>query len=260
MRKILISAMAVLSLISFTACGKTANEANKSPEKNITISAAASLKDALNELKPKYEQKNNVKLTLNFGSSGTLQKQIEQGASVDIFISAGMKQMDDLNAKNLIDKDTKKNLLKNKLVLIVSNDYKDKIKSINDVINNDVKISVGEPASVPAGQYAKETLTNLNQWDKISSKIVYGKDVTQVATYVEKGEAAAGIVYNSDTISLKNCSIVQIFDEKLHKPILYPEAVISSSKNKDEAKKFLEYLNSEDAKATFKKYGFETVS
>ncbi|MTK11002.1 MAG: molybdate ABC transporter substrate-binding protein [Clostridiaceae bacterium] len=252
--------MTVLSLISFTACGKTANETAKAPEKNITISAAASLKDALNELKPKYKQKNNVKLTLNFGSSGTLQKQIEQGASVDVFISAGAKQMDDLNTKNLIDKDTKKNLLKNKLVLIVSNDYKDKIKSIDDVLSNDVKISVGEPASVPAGQYAKDTLTSLKQWDKISPKIVYGKDVTQVATYVEKGEVAAGIVYNSDTIGLKNCSIVQIFDEKLHKPILYPEAVISSSKNKDDAKKFLEYLSSEDAKATFKKYGFETIN
>lgn len=260
MKKFLISTLALLTLFSFTGCGQKTSETDKKVEKNITISAAASLKDALNEIKPKYEEKNGTKLTYNFGASGTLQKQIEEGAGVDIFISAGAKQMDDLVSKNLMDKDTKNNLLKNQLVLIVSSDYKDKIKTVNDILNNDVKISVGEPASVPAGQYAKDSLTKLNIWDKVSPKIVYGKDVTQVATYVEKGEAAAGIVYKSDTVGLKNCSITQTFDETLHKPILYPEAIVSSSKNKEEAKKFLEYLNSEEAKSIFKKYGFETVS
>ncbi|MBV7272954.1 molybdate ABC transporter substrate-binding protein [Clostridium thailandense] len=257
MKKILISALAVFTLFSFTSCGQKPAENTKTTEKNITISAAASLKDALTEIKSKYEQKNGTKLTYNFASSGTLQKQIEQGASVDVFISAGAKQMNDLVSKNLIDKDTKNDLLKNQLVLIVSNDSKDKIKTINDVLNNNVKIAVGEPASVPAGQYAKDSLTKLNIWDKINPKIVYGKDVTQVATYVEKGEAAAGIVYKSDTVNLKNCFIAQTFDESLHSPIVYPEAVLSSSKNKEEAKKFLEYLNSDEAKDIFKKYSFE---
>ncbi len=253
MKKILSILMLFLTFAGLTACsGKSSKEA-----KPITISAAASLRDALNELKPKFEEKNNIKLTFNFGSSGALQKQIEQGASVDLFVSAGVKQMTDLEKNNLIEKDSKNNLLKNKLVLILSNDYKDKIKKIQDVENNNVKLSIGESASVPAGQYAKETLTKLNMWDKLNSKFVYGKDVTQVATYVEKGECAAGIVYNSDAVNLKNCFIAQVFDENLHKPIVYPEAIITSSKNKEEAKKFMEYLSSDEAKNVFKKYGFE---
>lgn len=260
MKKILLALSTLfIFLVSLVGCGQTAKQQTQTKSSNITISAAASLKSALDEMKTKYEQKSGDKLTFNYGSSGSLQKQIEQGASVDLFISAGASQMDALANKNLIDKNSRKNILSNKLVLIVSKDYKDKIKNISDLQNMNVKIALGESSSVPAGQYAKETLTKLNLWDKLSPKFVFAKDVTQVANYVEKGDATAGIVYKSDTVTLKNCTIAQTFDESLHKPIVYPAAIVTSSKNKDAAKKFLQYLQSAEAKSIFEKYSFQVA-
>lgn len=257
MKKFFLVTAALLSTLYFTGCSSNkAEEASIKESKSITICAAASLREALNEIQPKFEKDKNIKLNFNFGSSGALQKQIEEGAPADVFISAGVKQMDALQSKNLIEKDSRKNLLGNKLVLIVPEEHKDKIKNVSDLVDKDVKISIGEPESVPAGQYAKDSLTYLKIWDKLSNKIVYAKDVKQVVAYVEKGEVAAGIVYSSDATTLKNSSIVETFEEKTHKPIVYPEAIISESKDKASAKLFIDYLNTDISKQTFEKYGF----
>ncbi len=256
MKRILLILTVLISAIYLSGCAQPQQQVQQS-SKNITICAAASLRDALNEIQPRFEQEKGIKLTFNFGSSGALQKQIEEGAPADIFISAGKKQMDALEDKNLIDKESRKNILGNKLVLIVPNEYKDNIKTVSDLVNMDVKISIGEPESVPAGQYAKDSLTYLNLWDKLNSKIVNAKDVKQVVAYVEKGEVAAGVVYNSDAAVIKNSTIVQIFDENSHKPIVYPGAIISASKDKEAAKAFWDYLNTDSAKQIFEKYGFD---
>lgn len=252
MKRILLALTILIFALSFSGCTQQVQKGSDA----ITICAAASLKDVLCEIQPKFEQEKGIKLTFNYGSSGTLQKQIEEGAPADIFISAGKKQMDTLEAKNLIDKESRKDLLSNKLVLIVPDEYKNKIKTATDLADKDVKISIGEPESVPAGQYAKDSLIYLNLWDKLSSKIVYAKDVKQVAAYVEAGEVAAGVVYNSDAVVIKNSTVVQVFDENSHKPIVYPEAIVSASKNKESAKIFLDYLNTDSTKEIFEKYMF----
>ncbi|AKN31857.1 molybdenum ABC transporter substrate-binding protein [Clostridium carboxidivorans P7] len=257
MKKNLLVLSILAATLIFSGCSQKNSETSKQSPKNITISAAASLKESLTEIQPKFEKDNNVKLTFNFGASGTLQKQIEQGAPADVFISAGKQQMDNLEKENLIDKSSRKNLLNNKLVLIVAKDYKDKIKSTSDLVNINSKLAMGEPTVVPAGQYGKESLEKLNIMDKVQSKIVYAKDVKQVVQYVENGEAAAGIVYKSDATVLKNSTIAETISESSHKPIVYPEAIVTASKEKETAKKFLDYLTTDSSKEIFKKYGFE---
>ncbi|SFA86890.1 molybdate ABC transporter substrate-binding protein [Clostridium frigidicarnis] len=254
MKKLMILLGVSILIFSLAACEK--NYVNEE-KKSITISAAASLKEGLEEIKPEFEKKYNVNIAFNFGGSGTLQKQIEEGAPVDVFISAGKKQMDELEDKKLIEENSRKDLLENELVLVASNNYKDKIKNINDVVINDVNMSIGTVESVPAGQYAKEALTKLNLWDKISNKLVYAKDVKQVANYVDRGEVAAGIIYKSDAMVLKNSVIAQTFDEETHSLIVYPCGVIKNSNNKDYAEEFLEYLSSDECKSIFVKYGFK---
>lgn len=252
MKRVSIILVIMVCALSLVSCSKQVQQSA-----NITVCAAASLKDALNEIQPDFEQGKGIKLTFNFGASGTLQKQIEEGAPADLFISAGKKQMDALETGKLIDKESRVNLLGNKLVLIIPDEYKDKIKSASDLVDKAEKISIGEPETVPAGQYAKDSLTYMNLWDKLNSKIVYAKDVKQVVAYVESGEAAAGIVYNSDATVLKNSTIAQTFDESSHKPILYPAAIVTASKEKEAAKVFLDYLQSNNAREIFQKYGFD---
>lgn len=259
MRKKALILTVLTAILLFGGCSqKTSTPTTPVSQKTITVSAAASLKKAMTEIQPLFEKEKGIKVSLNFGSSGTLQKQIEQGAPTDVFISAGKTQMDALQTGKLIDSESRKNLLTNKLVLIVPNDKKDKIKTAEDLVLNADKISIGEPKSVPAGKYAQDSLTYLKLWSKLSSKIVYAKDVEQVVTYVESGSVAGGFVYNSDAsvAGLKNSSVVEIMDEKTHKPIVYPEAIITASKDKVSAKAFIDYLSTDAAKQIFKKYGF----
>lgn len=256
MRRNIIAFILLMSILWLPGCGQSSKDAAGSQSKEITVFAAASLKDALDEIKPGFEQCNNIRLVFNLAASGTLQKQIEEGAPADLFISAGKKQMDVLEGNSLIDKDSRKNILENKLVLVVAKEYKDKIKTASDFEGMEVKLSIGEPETVPAGQYARESLKNMGQWDMLSSKLVLAKDVKQVLTYVENGEVAAGIVYSSDAAVMKDGTVAQRFDENTHGPIVYPMAVVSASKDKDSAKAFADYLASEKAQQVFEKYGF----
>lgn len=228
---------------------------------NINVSAAASLTEALTEIQKKYEKETGAKLSINFDSSGTLQKQIEQGAPTDLFISASKKNMDKLQEQKLIDNDTRKDLLSNKLVLIVSEENKDKkVENVSELKNINSKLAIGEPEAVPAGKYAKEAIEYYKLWDILKDKIVYGKSVKQVAKYVESGEVAAGIVYNNDAKILKKSYIRHIFNEKSHNPIVYPIAVVKNSKNKEGAKKFAEYIQTKEAQDIFIKYGFDYIA
>lgn len=251
MKKALLVIIILVYLFTISGCSKQVQEAS-----DITVCAAASLREALNEIGPDFEKNGGIKLTFNFGASGALQKQIEEGAPADLFISAGKKQMDALEEKALIHKETRKDLLGNRLVLIIPKEYRDKIKTVSDLEAKAERISIGQPETVPAGQYAKESLTYMGLWDKLSAKIVYAKDVKQVVAYVEAGEAAAGIVYSSDATGLKSSIIVQTIDESSHKPIVYPAAIVAASEEKEAAKAFLEYLQTEEAQQVFEKYGF----
>lgn len=224
----------------------------------VTISAAASLKDVLTEVQRDFETQNkNVKLVFNFGGSGTLEKQIEAGAPVDIFISADTKNVKKLDDKNLVDKSSMKDIATNQLVLVTYKLSSRNVKSVTDLTKDAVQtLCLGTLGSVPAGDYAKETLTYYNLWDKVSKKIVYAKDVTTVLNYVKLGNADAGFVYLTDAKKKSDAIIKQIIPNEAHSPIIYEGAIISSSQYKDASKKFMDFLNTSRTKIIFGKYGF----
>ncbi|WP_330203362.1 molybdate ABC transporter substrate-binding protein [Cyanobacterium sp. Dongsha4] len=227
----------------------------------LTVSAAASLKDVMEEIKPLYEQKySQTKLTYNFGSSGSLQQQIEQGAPVDIFISAANKQMDALEKKGLLLTGTRRNLVSNQMVLIVpanQNQNKVQIKNFTDLTNKNIgRIALGEPKSVPAGKYAQEVLTYYKIAEQVNAKAVYGKDVRQVLNYVATGNVDAGIVYLTDAKIENKVKIVATAPSSSHSPVVYPIAVIKDSKNPQESKQLINFLTTSDIQKIFKKYGF----
>lgn len=231
------------------------------PNPKLLVSAAASLQDALEEVKQVYQQVNsNVTLNYNFGASGTLQQQIENGAPADVFISAAKKQMDALQQKDLLIADTRRNLLGNSLVLIVPKNAPT-IKSFRDLTATNIKrIAVGEPRSVPAGQYAEEVFKNLGILDQIRSKFVYGNNVRNVLAAVESGNADAGVVYATDAKQSNQIKVVVTAPANLHSPIVYPVAVLKNTKNATVAKDYVQFLASDRSLKIFQKYGFSKAS
>ena len=252
-----------LFLVAFlTFCGVASfAQSNQPVTVNLTVSAAASLQDALEAIEPIY--KNNqteVDITYNFGSSGSLQQQIEQGAPVDIFISAAAKQMDALEAKNLLLPDTRRDLLKNEMVLIVPKDNTT-ITSFEDLGTDALtRIALGEPGSVPAGQYAEEVLTSLGLLDAVKPKVVYAKDVRQVLSYVATGNVDAGIVYTSDAKVSEDVKVVATASEDSHSPIVYPIAVLQDSVNPEAARELQDFLFTSEAQTIFEEYGFISIN
>ncbi|MEH2405480.1 molybdate ABC transporter substrate-binding protein [Nostoc sp.] len=224
---------------------------------SILVSAAASLKETLEEIKPLYQQtKSNVNITYNFGASGSLQQQIEQGAPADVFISAGKKQVDALEEKGLLVPGSRTNLANNRLVLIVPQDVVG-ISSFYNLTDSKIKkIAIGEPRSVPAGQYGEQVLKKLKLYDRVKSKLVFANNVRQVLAAVESGNAEAGLVYATDAKISNKVKVVVAADDKFHSPIVYPMAVIKSSKNIPAAKEFIEFLSGIEVKTVLKKHGF----
>jgi molybdate transport system substrate-binding protein len=223
----------------------------------LTISAAISLKDALNDVRAEYQKKvTKTTITYNFGSSGSLQQQIEQGAPVDIFISAANKQMDTLERKNLLLPSSRRVLVKNQLVLITPKTEK-MIDQFTDLTKPTViKVAFGEPKSVPAGQYGEEVLRFYKILDQVRSKIIYGKDVRQILAYVETGNVNGGLVYLTDAKASSQVRIAAIAPKESHAPIIYPIAILKDTKNLDAAKAFDKFLRTNYSKDVFKKYGF----
>ena len=251
-----LSTLCCLSLL-LTGCSSSTKKENKTIELNI--SAAASLKEAMADLEAAYTSKNpEVSFVINYGSSGSLQQQIEQGAPCDLFISAGEKQMTALEEEGLLLDGTNKDLVKNSLVLVTSNDSE--ISSI-DSLNSDAvsKIALGEPASVPAGKYADETLTSLAIKDSLNNKLVFAKDVKEVLAWTASGNADAGFVYLSDALSSDGVKIVETISEEYHSPITYPVAIIKDSDDIDAAKAFEDFLFTDEAQEIFEKYGYKSV-
>jgi molybdate transport system substrate-binding protein len=248
----------LIMIIALAGCSESNSSNAKKKSVNLTISAAASLKDAMDELNVKYTKENpEVTFTINYGASGALEQQIEQGADADLFLSAAAKQMDQLTSKGMIIEDTNRNLLANQLVLVVPVDSKVNLKNFADVTSKDIKkLALGEPKSVPAGQYAEEAFTKLGILNSVKSKAVYGQNVREVLTWVGSGNADAGVVYASDAKVSSEVKVVATAAEDTHSPIVYPAAIIKSSKNSDAAKAFLDYLGSSEAKTVFQKYGF----
>ncbi|WP_308638333.1 molybdate ABC transporter substrate-binding protein [Paenibacillus silvisoli] len=246
----------IAASIALTACGGN-NQPQADKQTELTVSAAASLKDALTALKSSYEEQNkNIRITFNFGSSGTLQKQIEQGAPVDLYVSAAQKQMDALHEKGLVGESPI--LLRNELVLIVPKDNTTAVPTdLSALQDADYgKIAIGEPDSVPVGAYIEQSLTAAGLWDILKPKLIYAKDVRQVLSYVETGNVDAGFVYATDAKTSSGVNTAFTIAEETHKPIVYPAAVIQGSEHEKQAEELLAYLQSAEAAPTWTSYGF----
>ncbi|WP_145325186.1 molybdate ABC transporter substrate-binding protein [Paenibacillus xylanexedens] len=243
-----------------TASGESSSAGNTDPQETVdlTISAAASLTDAMKEIETNFETANpNIELNFNFGASGALQQQIEQGAPADIFVSAATKNMSALVDENLIAPGDQKNLLQNSLVAIVPADGAHTVTSEADLTSDSIKtVAIGIPESVPAGTYAKEALTNAKLWDELESKLVQGKDVRQVLQYVETGNADAGFVYKTDALTSDQVNIAFEVDKNNYTPANYPVGIIEGTKHRTEADQFYAYLQTPEVLDIFAKYGF----
>jgi molybdate transport system substrate-binding protein len=232
------------------------------PSKEITVSAAISLKNAFEEIGKLFESPNaGTKVVFNFGASGDLVKQIEGGAPVDVFASAAQKEMDQIEQKGLIDVATRANFVKNTVVLIQSAASTLEIKGFEDLLKPEVKmISIGNPQTVPAGKYGQEALVYLKIWEGIKNKLVLAENVRQVLDYVTKNEVDAGVVYATDAaVQAGKIKIVAAAPTGSHKPVVYPVAMVKSSKNEVMAKAFIKMLTSDAGMDILKKYGFESA-
>jgi molybdate transport system substrate-binding protein len=240
-------------VISFAGCGNSTS----SQTGTITVAAASSLKNCMDEkIIPAFNAKYpNVKVQTTYDSSGKLQTQIEQGASVDVFMSAAMKQMTALKDGGLMTDDSIVQLLENKIVLIVPSNSTKGITTFEDIVKAD-KVAIGDPVSVPAGQYAKEALTNLNLWDQVSAKASLGTNVTEVLTWVAEGSADAGIVYATDAASNTKVKVVAEAPSGSVSKVIYPVGIVKATKNEDAAKAFVEFLKTDEALKIFASYGF----
>ena len=226
--------------------------------KEITVSAAISLKNAFEELGRAYTAKSGVVVLLNFGASGDLARQIEGGAAVDVFASAAQKDMDDLNARGYILGSTRINFAKNALVLVALQSAGVRISSFKDLLSDRVKlIAAGNPRTVPAGRYAAEVFEYYGIAPKISGKLIYGENVRQVLDYVARGEVDAGVVYSTDAaIRTEHIYAAAVAPESSHKPIICPIAVVRGSRHTAAAEEFIEFVRSADGMAVLRKYGF----
>lgn len=231
---------------------------NSATQVNLIISVAASLQPMMEEIKLVYQQDfPHVILNYNFGASGLLAQQIEQGAPVNLFFSASSLEMDKLAQKNLIINSSRHNILGNRIVLI-SNKNSSHIKNISDLSNHKIsKIIIGNPTSVPVGRYTEQVFNYYQIWDKIKSKLVFAKDEQAVLSYIELGYADLGFVYQSSAIRNEQIKIVAIAPTQSHEPIKYPIAILKNSSNLEESQRFIQFLNSSKAQTIFREYHFQ---
>lgn len=224
---------------------------------NVTISAAASLKDALTEIAAGYEKLSGDKVVFNFGGSNVLARQIEEGAPVDLFFSADESQMDGVARKGLLAEGTRKDVLSNALVIVLPADSTLTVKNARDLAGGAVKrIALADPKAVPAGVYAREYLEKLGLWKTIEPKVVSTENVRAALAAVESGNVEAGIVYRTDAGISRKVKVAFVVPAGEGPAIHYPAALLKGAAQPDAAKKFLAYLESPDAARAFEKYGF----
>jgi len=227
-------------------------------DREILVSAAISLKDAFNELGAIYQKETGIRVRFNLGASGLLQKQIEAGAPVDVYASAGVRQMDALQDNGLIIEETRFNFVRNNLVLIVSSRSALALDSFKDLLDPGIsRLAIGNPKTVPAGQYAQQALKSMQLWHRLESRLVPAENVRQVLDYVAREEVDAGIVYASDVPVSRGKAVIAVSAPgDSHDPILYPIAVIRGAGSPADARKFIDLVLSSSGQKVMEKYGF----
>jgi molybdate transport system substrate-binding protein len=223
---------------------------------SILVFAAASTSDALKEIAAEFERQHpGVKVRTSFAASSTLAKQIEAGAAADLFLSASPEWAEYLAKKDLVDR--QRDLLGNQLVIVVPTESTLKIAGPADLLGKQItRLALGDPASVPAGVYARQALTKLDLWDKLKDKVVGAADVRQALQFVERGAAEAGIVYATDASASDKVRVAVTIDPTLSEPIRYPLVLLPAGAKNQAAGKFYDYLASDGAGVVFRKRGF----
>ncbi len=244
--------LAALALV--LALGLAASAANAA---ELTVSAAASLSESFTQISQEFTKETGVKVNLNFASSNNLLRQMEQGAPVDVFASADQETMDSAVKKSLVDPATRRDFALNDLVLITP--ANGTLSGPDGLADAAVKhIAIGTPESVPAGRYAREALTSAGTWEALQSKFVFGNNVRQVLSYIQRGEADAGFVYRTDALAGgKDVRIVTAMTG--HKPVCYPIAVAKNSADGKAAQKFVDFVLSPRGLEILAHYGFSPV-
>lgn len=255
MLKFLSNRRAILAFILAFLLPDTASSQSTAP---VTVFAAASLTDSLTEVADAYKSRTGITVRLSFGASSTLARQIDQGAQADIFFSADTDWMDYLQNNGRIAETSRKDLLGNRLTLIAASDAgpAPKIAPRFDLAGalGNGRLALADPASVPAGKYAREALTALGVWDSVSSRIAPAENVRVALEYVSRGNAPYGIVYATDAKLAPTVRVAGVFPENSHAPIVYPVALTKTAS--PGAKKFLVFLTGTQARAIFQKAGF----
>ena len=249
MRPLLCLALALT--LAASSCGGDARE-------EILVFAAASLSDVVEPLSQRFGDSEGIKVSFNLGGSSALAQQIVRGVPADLFISAGTRPMDILEERGLILSGTWAPLLVNELVL-VGRSGSQKSSGLTDVqglASADLRVAIADPELAPAGEYAKEALENLGLWRLLQPRLVPAPDVRTALSYVETGNVDAGIVYRTDVHVARGVEILATLPEDSHSPIVYPVALVSRSGHSRAALKFLEYLQRDEGKETFRSYGF----
>ena len=252
----------VCAVTGCTNQGKGQARTQEEPKRatELTVFAAASLTDAITDISKSFESERTARVYTNFAGSQTLQVQIERGAPADLFISASPKQMDALEEKGAIYESSRRNILKNSLVLVAPIGTSHQIEKPEELTGVRIRrIAIGEPNSVPAGIYGTEALNRLGIWSGVRPKLIPGTDVRSVLAYTEAGEVDFGIVYKTDASLSEKVRIAYEFPPSSHSPIVYPAAVIRGATHEDLAHLFLRYLETSEVRRVFKKYGFSVV-
>ncbi len=231
--------------------------ARTAPAAQLTIHAAASLTDAMKEIGAVYEKQSGDHLRLNFDASSVLARQIEAGAPADLFLSADEAKMDQLEKAGMLVPGTRRDLLRNTLVIVVPAESPLTIHAAADLAGAEIKkIALAQPGSVPAGIYAKEYLTAQGLWEKVTGKVVPTQNVRAALAAVESGNVEAGFVYKTDALLSKKVKVALEIPAAQGPVISYPVAILNASPDPAAAKRFLVYLESAAALDVFQKYGF----
>lgn len=246
------------SSLSGNSSASTSYNWESSEKITLNLAAAASLKNVFDdEIIPMFEEEHkNIDVSGVYDSSGKLQTQIENGLEADLFFSASKKQMNALTDEGYMDENLTVDLLENKLVLIKNSESDTKADSIENILNSET-IAIGDPESVPAGQYAKEALENLGIYEDVLKKASLGSNVTEVLSWVENNSAEVGLVYSTDAASTEGVEVISaVPSDLLETPVIYPVGVLKESEYKDEAEMFLDFIQSDEVLKIFEKYGF----
>jgi len=240
------------------ACTHPASDTNTKAE-TLMVFAAASTTNAVDEIRKEFTRQNNIDVQASYASSAALALQIVHGADADLFISADVKWADHLMQKGLVAE--QRNLLGNRLVVVVPADFSLKIARLEDLAGAGVRhLALGDPQGVPAGKYARQALMKVGLWDQVKDKVVAAEDVRHALAHVETGAAEAGIVYSTDAAISRKVKIAVEVPPDLTDPIRYPVVLLKHGAERSEAQALYRHLGSPQAAKVFKKYGFELLT